>query len=145
MTYFISLLVCYKSFSDIGYVWSDLACQFLGILSSNRSIHLKVRSHQNTKVTLTVISPVYFCGIYNRYKKYNRSFTEYIFSYKTLFFNILFIISYAFSPAVNKSLHAALVHICTSRGDHCYYHHCWEAPPTTSVCCVRCLVSINIQ
>jgi len=40
-----------------------------------------------------------------------------IFSYKILFFNIVTNISYAFSPAMNKSLHAALIKICTSGGD----------------------------
>ena len=33
---------------------------------------------------------------------------------KTLFFNIVTIISSAFSPAMNKSLHASLVKVCTS-------------------------------
>jgi hypothetical protein len=35
-------------------------------------------------------------------------------SYKTLFFNIVTTIGYALSPAMNKSLHATLVKICTS-------------------------------
>jgi hypothetical protein len=39
-----------------------------------------------------------------------------ILSYKTLFFDIVIIISSALSPAMNKSLHATLVKICTSRG-----------------------------
>jgi len=38
-------------------------------------------------------------------------------SYKTLFFNIATTISSAFSPTMNKSLHAVLIKICTSRGD----------------------------
>jgi hypothetical protein len=41
---------------------------------------------------------------------------EQILSYKTLFFNIVPTIGYALSPAMNKSLHAALVNICTSGG-----------------------------
>jgi len=45
---------------------------------------------------------------------------EQIISYKTLFLNIVTIISYAFLPALNKSLHAALVKIYTSEGDHCF-------------------------
>jgi len=42
---------------------------------------------------------------------------EQILNDKTLFFNIVTTISYLFSPAMNKSLHAMLVKICTSRGD----------------------------
>jgi len=42
---------------------------------------------------------------------------EKIHSYKTLFFNIIATINYAFSPAMNKSLHAVLVKICTSGRD----------------------------
>jgi len=38
---------------------------------------------------------------------------EQILGYKILFFNIITTISYAFSPAMNKSLHAALIKICT--------------------------------
>ena len=41
---------------------------------------------------------------------------EQIFSYKTLFFYIVTTTGYALSPAMNKSLHAALVKICTSGG-----------------------------
>ena len=40
-----------------------------------------------------------------------------ILSYKTLFFNIVTTISSAFLPVMNKSLHAALITICTSAGD----------------------------
>ena len=42
---------------------------------------------------------------------------EQILSYRTLFLNICAITSYAFLSALNKSLHAMLVKICTSRGD----------------------------
>jgi len=41
---------------------------------------------------------------------------EQILSYKTLFFDILTTIGYALSPAMNKSLHATLIKICTSGG-----------------------------
>ena len=37
---------------------------------------------------------------------------EQILSYKTLFFNIVTIISYTFSTEINKSLHAVLIKIC---------------------------------
>jgi len=46
---------------------------------------------------------------------------EQILSYKTLFFNIVTTINYAFLPAMNKSLHAALVNICTSGADPLYH------------------------
>ena len=46
---------------------------------------------------------------------------EHIVNYKTLFFNIVTTIIYAFSPAMNKSLHAALVNICTSGADPLYH------------------------
>jgi len=49
--------------------------------------------------------PIYFHGNYNRYK-----------GHETLFFNIVTTIGYALSPAMNKSLHAALIKICTSGG-----------------------------
>ena len=42
--------------------------------------------------------------------------------------------SYSFLPAMNKSLHAALIKTCTIRGDHCCCRHCWNTPPTASLC-----------
>ena len=48
-------------------------------------------------IALKVMLPIYFHGNYNRYK-------EQILSYKTLFFSIVTIISWAFSSAVNKRL-----------------------------------------
>ena len=42
---------------------------------------------------------------------------EQILSYERLFFNPVTTISYAFSAAMNKSLHAILIKICTSWGD----------------------------
>ena len=49
----------------------------------------------------------------------------------------------AFSPRINRSLHALLIKICTSRGDHSHFWCCWNAPPR----CVhiQCLISVNIQ
>ena len=61
--------------------------------------------------------PVYFGGNRNRYKKPNNTLIEQILSYKALFFNTVTVISYAFLPAMNKSLHAMLVNICTIGGD----------------------------
>ena len=43
---------------------------------------------------------------------------------KRLFFNIAITIRYAFSPVVNKSLHAMLIKICTSIGDPLF--HSWH-------------------
>jgi len=43
-------------------------------------------------------------------------------SYKTLFFDIVTTIGHALSPAMNKSLHAALVKICTSRGGPLFHN-----------------------
>ena len=52
---------------------------------------------------------------------------------ENLHFNTVTTISYAFSPAVNKSLHAVLITISTSGGDHCHCHHCWNGPLTASL------------
>jgi len=49
----------------------------------------------------------------------------------TIFFNVVTFTSYAFSPAMNNSVHSMLVKICTSRGDpqslspllKCTIHH----------------------
>ena len=61
--------------------------------------------------------PIYFQGNYKRYKEHNNSLIEQILSYKRVFFNTVTTTSSAFSPAMSKSLHAALVTICTSRDD----------------------------
>ena len=58
--------------------------------------------------------PIFFHGNYNRYKEYY--LIEQILSYRVLFFNVVTMASYAFSPVMNKSLHAVLIKIC-SRGD----------------------------
>ena len=49
---------------------------------------------------------------------------EQILNYKALFFNILAIVSYAFLPAMNKSLHATLIKICTSGDDPLFHNYC---------------------
>ena len=51
-----------------------------------------------------------------------------------LFFSTVTTTSYAFQPAMNKSLHAALVKTCSSEGDHCHCRSCWNTPSTTSLC-----------
>jgi len=62
---------------------------------------------------------------------------EQILSYKTLFFNIVTTTGYAFSPAMNKSLHAALIKICMVIQNmaclSCLYCHCWNTWPTASL------------
>ena len=54
---------------------------------------------------------------------------EQILSYEAIFFSLVTVISYAFLPVMKKSMHAALVKICSSRGDlfspllKCSTHH----------------------
>ena len=50
-----------------------------------------------------------------------------------LFFNIT-TISYAFSPMMNKSLHATLIKICMSNVTHFHCYCCWNTPSTASLC-----------
>ena len=50
--------------------------------------------------------------------------TEQILSYKTLFFHVVTIVSYALLPTVNKSLHAALIKICISQGNPLFHSFC---------------------
>ena len=49
-----------------------------------------------------------------------------------LFFKTVTSVSSAFVTVMNKSLHAELIKVCTSGGDH--YCYCWNAPPAASVC-----------
>ena len=62
---------------------------------------------------------------------------EQILSYRTLHFNIVTAISYAFSPVINKSLHVTLVKICMAVWNvpclSCCCCHCWNAPLITSL------------
>ena len=53
-----------------------------------------------------------------------------IFSYKTLFFNTITTISYAFLPAMNKGLHATLIKMVSVE----VTHHFSVSPPTSSLC-----------
>ena len=78
---------------------------------------------------------------------------EQILCYRMLFINVVTTIGYAFSPAMNKSLHAAHIKIrmavqnvaCLSR--HCC--HCWNETPTSSLCSrplfglCKCSASVN--
>ena len=80
--------------------------------------------------------PIYFHGNYN--KAQSHYLVEKIIGYKTLFFKPVTTTSYAFSPAINKCLHAELVKTCTATWNmtcpslHCSHH--WNAPPTASLC-----------
>lgn len=65
---------------------------------------------------------------------------EQILSYKTPFFTVVSAVSYAFSPTLNKSLHAVLIAICTSAGALLL-----PLLKCTSHCAdTRCLVSIAV-
>ena len=67
-----------------------------------------------------------------------------------LLFNIVTTISYAFSPAMNKSLHAMLVKMCTSRNDP-YLPICYDGViaemhhPPPHCAHILYLVTINFQ
>jgi len=63
---------------------------------------------------------------------------EQILSYKTLVFNIVTTMRYAFLPAMYKSLHAALIKMCMAVQNMAYLSHCrchcWNTPPKASLC-----------
>jgi len=69
-------------------------------------------------IALKVMPPNDFHGNHVDTKRtirlFNRTNSQ---SQNILFFNIVTTISYAFLPAVNKSLHAVLITICTSGGE----------------------------
>lgn len=78
---------------------------------------------------------------------------EHILCYGTQFSDVVITISRAFSTAMNSSLHAALIKVCTSGGDP-LLHSCYEGvaagkmlPMWLNFHCagIRCLVSISIQ
>ena len=75
--------------------------------------------------SLKVMPPIYFHGTYNRNKEYNNTVWQQILSYRTLFFGIIASISYAFSSRMNRSLHVALIKICTRGGD-LLLHSCYD-------------------
>ena len=83
--------------------------------------------------------PAYIRRNYSRYKEHNNTIWKRKFSAtKKVLFNVVTIISYAFSPATNKSLHTVLIKICIAVQNvaclSCCCHHCWNAPPTASLC-----------
>lgn len=43
-------------------------------------------------------------------------------------------IAYALSSAINKSFHAVLVKSTLAEVTYCHCQHCWNAPPTASLC-----------
>ena len=60
------------------------------------------------------MSPIYFHGSITVTKSTIMPFDRVNYSYKTLFFNIVTTINYAFLPVMNKSLNAMLVKKCTA-------------------------------
>ena len=58
---------------------------------------------------------------------------EQIHGYKTIFC-VVSAVSYTFSSAMKKSLYAVLTKTFTAEVTHCHSCHCWNAPPTTSLC-----------
>lgn len=73
---------------------------------------------------------IYFNGNSNRYNEHNTIWLGKLSVTKHCFLRVT-TISYAFSPTVNKNLHATLRKICISGSDH--RHHNWNAPPTASL------------
>jgi len=65
-----------------------------------------------------------------------------------LFFSTVTAINYAFSPAMNKNLHAMLIKICMAVWNvpclSCCCCCCWNTPPPHCAH-IHCLVSINVQ
>ena len=70
---------------------------------------------------------------------------EQVLTYKTLFLNIVTIISCAFSPAMKENLHAMLIKICISGGDALPLSPLLNEPPPPHCAHTHCLVSINIH
>ena len=64
---------------------------------------------------------------------------------QNIFFSIVTTIRCAFSPAMNKSLHAALVNICTSRGDPLSLLPLLKCTIPPHCADIHCLISINVQ
>ena len=90
--------------------------------------------------------PIYFCGNYKRYKKHSNAIRQ---SYKTIFFNTVTTISYAFSPVINKGVHATPVKPAPAEVIHCFTAAVTE--PLIGKCCshswiftnIHCVASIN--
>ena len=98
-------------------------------------LHIYIHTHAHKYVIPKVMPLIYFHGNYSRLKKAQYHYLiEQILRYKTLFFNTVTTISYAFSPAMNKNLHAVLLKICTER-----------LHPLPYCAHIHCSVSINVQ
>ena len=69
------------------------------------------------QVTPKVMPPICFHRNYSIYKEHNNTVQQSKFSATKHYFSTVTTISSAFSPTMNKSLHAALVKICTTGGD----------------------------
>lgn len=79
--------------------------------------------HVRAQVALIVISPIYFPENYNRQNEQNNIIGQCTFSATKHCFSSQSPPLTVFSPAMNKSLHAMLIEICTGRGDHCCCQH----------------------
>ena len=78
-------------------------------------VFIQRRSLRCTNVAPKAKPPIYFNGNYNSYKEH--CLIQHMLSYKTPLCNTVTTTSSAFLPALNKSLPAALVKACSSRGD----------------------------
>ena len=90
--------------------------------------------------------PFYFHGNYSRYMRTITLFDRANSQFDTLFFNTNTIISYAFSPAMNKSLYTTLITITVIHNMACLLHHCchhWNTLLTTSLLCSHPLTGLH--
>ena len=90
--------------------------------------------------------PFYFHGNYSRYMRTITLFDRPNSQFDTLFFNTNTIISYAFSPAMNKSLYTTLITITVIHNMACLLHHCchhWNMLLTTSLLCSHPLTGLH--
>jgi len=69
--------------------------------------------------------PICFHRNYSIYKEHNNTVQQSKFSATKHYFSTVTTISSAFSPTMNKSLHAALVKICTTGGDQ-LFQSCYD-------------------
>jgi len=95
------------------------------------------------------MTPIYLHRNYNRYKEHNTVIWQSKFLVaKTLFYNIVSTISYAFSLVVNKILHDTCLKFRTSEDDplfqSCYDKVIVEMQHLSTHCDqIHCLVSLN--
>jgi len=105
--------------SPKSFLCLQTSARFDGTKKEISQIQSSDRCCENWKLDRpAVMPPIYFHANYNRHNTYSNTVWRSKFSAcKMLFFNTVTTISCAFSPAMNKSLHAVLVEVCTSWGD----------------------------